>query len=45
MNDLLTVVERAKDRPLDIEEFLAREGLGEGDENDPSAPPAAGGAI
>jgi len=45
MSDLLTVVERAKDRPLDIEEYLAREGLGNGDEDDPSAPPAAGGAI
>ena len=41
MSDLLTVVERAEDRPLDIEEFLAREGLGEGD-GDGSAPPAAG---
>jgi ferritin len=45
MSDLLTVVERAKDRPLDIEEFLAREGLGDGEANDPSAPPAAGGSI
>jgi ferritin len=45
MSDLLTVVERAKDRPLDIEEYLAREGLGDGEADDPSAPPAAGGAI
>ncbi len=45
MSDLLTVVERAKDRPLDIEEFLAREGLGDGENEDPSAPPAAGGAV
>jgi ferritin len=45
MSDLLTVVERAKDRPLDIEEFLAREGLGASEEDDPSAPPAAGGEI
>ena len=45
MSDLLTVVERAKDRPLDIEEFLAREGLGNGEDDDPSAPPTAGGAI
>jgi bacterioferritin B len=43
MSDLLTVVERAKDRPLDIEEFLAREGLGDGEAEDPSAPPKAGG--
>ena len=42
MGDLLTVVERAKDMPLEIEEFLAREGFGE-QEDDPTAPPAAGG--
>ena len=44
MNDLLTVVERAKDMPLEIEEFLAREGLGD-DEDDPTSPPTAGGAL
>jgi len=44
MGDLLTVVERAKDMPLEIEEFLAREGFGEEDE-DPTAPPTAGGQI
>jgi ferritin len=44
MHDLLTVVERAKDLPLEIEEFLAREGLGEEDE-DATAPAAAGGAL
>ena len=44
MNDLLNVVERAKDNPLLIEDFLAREQIGdEGD--DPAAPPAAGGAL
>ena len=43
MGDLLTVVERAKDMPLEIEEFLAREGFGD-EEDDPTAPPAAGGA-
>ena len=44
MGDLLTVVERARDRPLDIEEFLAREGFGE--EGEPGgAPEAAGGAV
>jgi bacterioferritin B len=44
MTDLLNVVERAEDSPLLIEEFLAREQLGdEGD--DPSAPPPAGGAL
>jgi ferritin len=44
MGDLLTVVERAKDTPLEIEEFLAREGLGE-EGDDATAPPAAGGAL
>ena len=44
MGDLLTVVERARDMPLEIEEFLAREGLGE-EGDDATAPPAAGGAI
>jgi ferritin len=43
MTDLLAIVEQSKDRPLDIEEFLAREGLGEGGDSDPTAPPAAGG--
>ena len=43
MNDLLTVVERLAERPMDIEDWLAREGGGEGD--DPTAPPAAGGAV
>jgi ferritin len=44
MNDLLNVVEQAQATPLLIEDFLAREKIGdEGD--DPSAPPAAGGAL
>jgi ferritin len=44
MTDLLAVVERATDDPLHGEEYLARQGIGdEGD--DPSAPPAAGGAL
>jgi bacterioferritin B len=44
MTDLLNVVERAQDSPLLIEDFLAREQIGdEGD--DPSMPPAAGGAL
>jgi bacterioferritin B len=43
MGDLLHVVERGKDQPLEIEEFLAREGLGE-ETDDPTAPPVAGGA-
>jgi bacterioferritin B len=44
MHDLLDVVERAKDLPLEIEEFLAREGFGEEGE-DATAPPVAGGAL
>lgn len=44
MSDLLTVVERAKDDPLKLEEYLAREQLGEEPE-DPAAPEAAGGAL
>ncbi|HEX6587158.1 MAG TPA: ferritin [Solirubrobacterales bacterium] len=44
MTDLLNVVERAKENPLMIEDFLAREQIGdEGD--DPTAPPAAGGTL
>jgi ferritin len=44
MTDLLNVCERAKDSPLLIEDFLAREQIGdEGD--DPAMPPAAGGAL
>lgn len=43
MSDLLTVVERAEDRPLEIEQFLAREALG-AEGADATAPPAAGSA-
>jgi len=44
MTDLLNVVERSRDNPLLAEEFLAREKVGDqGD--DPTAPPAAGGAL
>ena len=43
MNDLLNVVERAGDSPLLVEDYLARERLGEEGE-DPTAPPAAGAA-
>jgi len=44
MTDLLNVVERAKDNPLLAEEFLAREQIGD-EGADPTAPPAAGGAL
>lgn len=44
MSDLLKIVERSADNPLLAEEYLAREGLGDGGE-DPTAPAAAGGAL
>jgi ferritin len=44
MTDLLTVVERSADNALLVEEYLARERLGE-EGADPTAPPAAGGAL
>ncbi len=44
MSDLLRVVERGRDNPMMIEEYLAREGFGEGGA-DPTAPAAAGGAL
>jgi bacterioferritin B len=44
MTDLLNVVERSTDTPLLIEDFLAREQLGDQGQ-DPTAPPAAGGAL
>jgi bacterioferritin B len=44
MSDLLAIVERAVENPLWAEEYLAREGIGE-EGDDPTAPPAAGGAL
>jgi ferritin len=44
MSDLLTVVERARSNPLLAEEYLAREQVGD-QGTDPTAPPAAGGAL
>jgi len=44
MTDLLNVCERAEESPLLIEDFLAREQLGDQGQ-DPTAPPAAGGAL
>jgi ferritin len=43
MSDLLKVVERARDNPLLAEDYLAREPQDEA--ADPTAPPAAGGAL
>ena len=45
MSDVLRVVERGRENPLLIEEYLVREGLGAGDGDDPTAPPIAGGAA
>jgi ferritin len=44
MTDLLNVVDRSKDNPLLIEDFLAREQIGD-EGADPAMPPAAGGAL
>jgi ferritin len=44
MSDLLAIVERAADNPLWAEEYLGREGIG-AEGADPTAPPAAGGAL
>ena len=41
MSDLLRVVERSKDDPMEIENFMAREHPGE-ESADPTAPHAAG---
>ncbi|MDQ3632408.1 MAG: ferritin [Actinomycetota bacterium] len=41
MSDLLRVVGRARENPLQAEEYLAREGVG-GEGSDPTAPPVAG---
>jgi ferritin len=44
MTDLLNVCEQAKESPLLIEDFLAREQIGDAGD-DPAMPPAAGGAL
>ncbi|HST41809.1 MAG TPA: ferritin [Conexibacter sp.] len=44
MSDLLTIAERLSDRPMDIEDWLAREQPRDEGE-DPTAPKAAGGAL
>ena len=42
MSDVLTVAERSRDRPMEFEDYLAREKSGD-EGPDPTAPPAAGG--
>jgi ferritin len=44
MSDLLAVVERSRDNPMIVEEYLARE-RGGSQAEDPTAPAAAGGAL
>lgn len=44
MSDLLRTVERSRQNPMWAEEYLARE-HGAGEETDPTAPAAAGGAL
>jgi bacterioferritin B len=44
MSDLLRVVERSRENPMWVEEYLVREHPGE-EATDPTAPPAAGGAL
>jgi len=43
MSTLLDTAERSRERPLDIEDFIAREGVGGGEAADPTAPAEAGG--
>jgi ferritin len=44
MSALLAVVERSSDSPMFVEDYLVRE-HGGGEQADPTAPPAAGGAL
>jgi ferritin len=44
MSSLLAVVQRSSDNPMQIEDYLVREHAG-GEGADPTAPPAAGGAL
>ena len=44
MSDLLTVVGRSRENPMLAEEYLVRESFGQ-EAADPTAPPAAGGAL
>jgi ferritin len=44
MSSLLAVIERSADAPMFVEDYLVREHPG-GEQADPTAPPAAGGAL
>jgi ferritin len=41
-SSLLDVAELCRDRPFDLEDYIAREGVGGGKTQDPTAPPVAG---
>jgi bacterioferritin B len=41
-SSLLDVAERVRERPMDLEDYIAREGVGGSETEDPAAPPAAG---
>jgi bacterioferritin B len=41
-SSLLDIAERSRERPLDVEDYIAREGVGGGETTDPTAPAAAG---
>ena len=41
-SSLLDVAERSRERPMEVEEYIAREGVGGGETTDPTAPAAAG---
>jgi bacterioferritin B len=43
MSTLVNIAELSRERPLDVEDFIAREGVGGGEAVDPTAPSAAGG--
>ena len=43
MSTLLATAERSRDRPLDVEDFIAREAVGGAGAADPTAPAPAGG--
>jgi ferritin len=45
MSDLLTTVKRSQANPLWVEEFLARESFGGGEDAEVGAPPTAGGDV
>lgn len=45
MTDLLTIVERGRDNPILVEDYLARESIGGDGEAESGMPPAAGGAL